>query len=180
MKQLFTMTILLLLAGCSSSSDGTANPELQVSPVSSPPNVSKPKDVATPQAVQSQSPTPILPTPSQTPVLDERFRKQQEVVLRELARLQTASPERDLQLAWQSKDFRFIAVQTVATQIFGVKGDIANPIVQKYQFQIIEGTGDFRFSVEQAQLQELATQYATRYNGLLMERLFKSGQESRE
>lgn len=175
MKQLSTATVLLLLAGCSSSSD-TANLESQAPPIFPTSNVSKPKDVATPQAVQSQSPISISPMPSQTPALDERFQKEQEIVLRELARLRTASPEQDLQIAWQNKDFRFIAVCTVATQIFGVKGDIVNPIVQKYKFKVIEGTGDYVFSVEQEQLQKLATQYATRYNSLLIERLSKNGQ----
>lgn len=135
MKRFSAVTVLLLLAGCSSSSD-IEDLESQAPPVSSTSNVSKPKDVATPQVVQSQSPTSILPTPSQTPALDELFQKEQEIVLHELAKLQKASPERDLQIAWQNKDFRFIAVYTIATQIFGVKGDIVNPIAMSY-FKVV-------------------------------------------
>lgn len=177
MKQLFTMAILLLLAGCSSFSE-TASPELQASPVSSTPKVSRPENAATPQAVQSQPFAFIPPTPSQ--IVDARFQKEQEIVLRELARLQTASPDQDLQIAWQNKDFRFIAVLTVGTEIYGVKEDLEILILQKRRFKVIEGTGDFRFSVKQEQLQKLATQYATRYNSLLMERLLKSEQGPRE
>jgi hypothetical protein len=166
MNRLWPLTSVLCLAGCSTQSD--VKPRVaQV-----PPPRATPAVTATPaQAVQTSSPTLPLPTTVPKPVMDKRFEKEQQIVLRELQRLQNSTPEKDFETAWQNKDYKFVAVRTVATQVFGVPGDITNPLVGKYGWKAIEGTGDVRFSLEQEKLQKLATEYSLHYNRLLLKRL---------
>ncbi len=154
------------LAGCSTQTNSTPEVVQVARPTSAPVVVATPAPV-----VEIPSPAVTLPDASPKTVVDKRFEQQQEIVLRELEKLQNAIPEQDLQVAWQNKDYRFVAVRTIGTQVFGVPGDITNLVVQKYGMKAIEGTGDVVFSPEQAKLQKMGIEYSIKYNQLLMKKL---------
>ena len=168
MKKLWLFASVLCLAGCSTQTEST--PQVAQAPRPTSASVA----IVTPTTVV-QAPLPTSsPTATPKTFVAKGYEKAQEVVLRELEKLQNSTPEQDLQIAWQNKDFRFVAVRTVATQVFGVSGDISNPMVEKYGMKAVEGTGDVVFSPEQAKLQKLATKYSIRYNQLLMKKLSES------
>lgn len=128
---------------------------------------------------QPSWPLPLEPQPTITPALLVLRSPQvppkptpDPVVMRELHRLQHADPAVDVQHAWQQGDLRFIGIDgAVSGQVLGVKDGSWNPLVQRYGFDTIPGTGDYLGSREQAQLQQIATRYATRYNQFLANKL---------
>ena len=93
------------------------------------------------------------------------------IVSRELARLRTASPERDFAMAWANKDTRFLGVNSYTLNLPGVPKERTRAAVMRGQINPIEGTIDGASSPEQGELNAAATKYATRYNQLLLQKL---------
>ena len=110
-------------------------------------------------------PAPITPTPN----AEEAQRRA--IVLRELTRLQTASPERDFEAAWANKDTRFIGVRGFTTELPGVPSKRKFDLMMHYGVNIVKSTTDAGEFPETPQLNAVATKYATRYNQLLLAKL---------
>ena len=111
-----------------------------------------------------------MPTQA-TPTPDPAEAKRRAVVSRELARLKTASPERDLATAWANKDTRFIGVMGYSLSLPGAPKEISRAAIMRGQVNPIEGTSDAISSPEEAEFNNLAFEYATRYNRLLLQKM---------
>jgi hypothetical protein len=85
----------------------------------------------------------------------------------ELRILETADPVRELRKALQRKDKRFIQ----AGFLTGVNGGHTNPVVAVAGTRFIEGTTDFIQYADQVRLTQKASEYAARYNRLLLNHL---------
>jgi hypothetical protein len=128
----------------------------------------QPQATATPVPVEIASPAPVMQMP--TPIRKEPI--PDPVVLEQLQKLRNADPSVDLQEAWQKGDLRFIGVNGyVGGQVLGIRDQNFNPFVRRYGVKVIPGTGDAITSEEQLQLQTIASQYAKRYNQLLLRKL---------
>lgn len=126
----------------------------------------KPTTVPTPQITVI---APPRDTATPTPDADEVARRA--VVSRELARLRNASPEQDFAANWAAQNKKFVAIRGVGWHIPGVPQNRVLELLNKYDATPIEGTTDAISFPEIAQLNELATRYATKYNQLLLAKL---------
>ena len=70
-----------------------------------------------------------------------------------------------------AKQWRFVAVRGVGTEVPGVADGIANPLVMKYGYNVIVGTSDVIQNQRQGRLDDKARRYATTYNKLLLDYL---------
>ena len=149
MNRCYFAVLALLIAGCARRDA----PAVAVLPTAKPIPTATPITVAVPAM-------PIQVTPTPDPI-----------VSRELARLRTASPERDLEAAWTNKNTKFVAVRGVGWHLPGVPQERESDLLDKYDAVPIEGTTDFIYAPEIAQLNAAATKYATSYNQLLLQKL---------
>ena len=161
MRAFWRVTLVLMIGGCSSTSDSPA------------PAIPSSRIVA---AMPTVVPTLILPTPAPplaiaTPTLNAQQEKEQLLIHEQLLKMQNADPAADVEAAWQRRDFRFLDLRIEWDYVLGVEKGIKNPLVAKYGVRIIEGGSDFITSDEHLQFQQLARQYSTRYNRLLHQRL---------
>ena len=93
------------------------------------------------------------------------------VVLREIARLQNASPEVDFAANWAKGDKRFVGINGVGGYFPSLPKERVLALLNQYGATTIEGTGDVMEFPEQEELGRLAMIYATRYNPLLLKKL---------
>lgn len=149
MNRCYFAALALLLTGCARHQA----PAVAALPTATP------IPAATPRTV----PIPVMPvqiTPTPDPI-----------VSRELMRLRTASPERDLEAAWANKDTRFLGVNGYTLNLPGVPKERIRAAVMSGKINPIEGTTDGASLPEQWELNRIATKYATRYNQLLLQKL---------
>ena len=95
----------------------------------------------------------------------------QAVVVRELERLRSASPQNDLEATWARNDARFIGLNGFGAIIPGVPEPHYLDVIKNYGVKTIEGTTDGEFSPEVTQLNQMAARYAESYNRLLLAKL---------
>ena len=115
-------------------------------------------------------PSPTVPAPT-VPQLNAAQAKRRAVVLRELARLQTAAPEQDFATAWANQNTKFIGVYGFTLTLPGVPENRKPALIDKYGVNPVKGTGDYIEFPQTARLNAVATKYATRYNQLLLRKL---------
>jgi hypothetical protein len=92
------------------------------------------------------------------------------VTYRRLEWLTDADPARDLGAAWTRNDRRFIGVYGFTAYTPGVP-ESASKLVAEHGVRYIEGTSDAIESSAHQHAVLRATEYAQRYNELLLERL---------
>ncbi len=155
MNRCYFAALGLLIAGCARPQA----PAVAVAPTAKPVPTATPMTVAVPAM-----PIQVTPTP------DSAEAARQAVVLRELARLRTASPDQDFATAWANKDTRFIGVNGFSLNLPGVPKERIRAAIMRGQVNPVEGTGDAMDSAG-VELYEVATKYATRYNQLLLQKL---------
>lgn len=110
---------------------------------------------------QPKSSTVVNSTPAPTPNLAE------------MKRIEKLDPKAEFKKAIAKKYLRFIAVRGVGTEVPGVPQSIANPFVQKYGFDVVDGTSDFIETTEQGRLDDVVRRYALSYNKMLLDHLSK-------
>ena len=82
--------------------------------------------------------------------------------------IETASPESDAQKAIAQKDFRLRAVYGFTVIIPGVDQKDYDGVKQTYGIKPIEGTSDYNIDSEHATLNRLASEYASKYNSVIL------------
>ena len=92
------------------------------------------------------------------------------VTYRGLEWLTDADPARDLEVAWDRGDRRFIGVYGYAAYIPGVPESASRRLTEQ-GVRYLEGTSDAIESRAHGHAVARATEYARRYNELLLERL---------
>jgi len=75
-------------------------------------------------------------------------------------------------MALQRKDTRFLSEGMRG--VSGVNGGVTNPVVEVAGTRFIEGTTDFIQYADQARLMQKASEYAARYNHLLLNHLLRA------
>lgn len=95
-----------------------------------------------------------------------------EVVRQSLRMLEAADPVRDVEQAIREGDLRFIGMMGYALIVPGVD-DYGQRIWDTNGVRVIKGTSDFIANDDVARLNELAYEYAKRYNMLLLDYLLK-------
>lgn len=127
-------------------------------------------------AIPTTIPTPQItvvapPLDTATPTPDAQTQARRAVVLREIARLKSASPEQDFAANWAAKNTKFVALRGVGWHTPGVPENRVLALLNKYDATPIEGMTDVMEFPEEAELGRLAMPYATRYNQLLLAKL---------
>lgn len=156
MNRVYFAVIFLLIAGCVAR------------------KAPAPAVVAAPTVVPTATPivvvAPPLPTPA-TPTPDPEFAPRQAIVVSQLQRLKSASPERDVATAWAREDTRFLGVNGYSVSVPGVPKEKIHSAAMRGQLHPIEGTAETPQSDEQRELNVVAWKYAERYNKLLLAKL---------
>lgn len=156
MNRCYFAALALLIAGCAP----------QQAPAVAVVSTATPVPTAPPITV----PIPAMPVQI-TPTPDPADAARQAVVLRELARLRTASPDRDFAIAWANGDTRFLGVQGYSLSLPGLPKEMYRTAIMHGQFRPLEGTTETPNSEEEMELNNVAWKYATRYNQLLLQKL---------
>jgi len=86
----------------------------------------------------------------------------------ELKWLESANPELDAKRAIDRKDFRLRAVYGYVLSVPGVDQRNYDEYKKTFGFNPIEGTSDSLISPEHARLNQLASEYAFRYNKVIL------------
>lgn len=155
MKRLQLCALLFLATGCSHR---TPAPVVAVAP--------------RPSATMAPTLAPVVvPIPAPNATIANMSAKERQSVLSQIQMLKTASPDQDFETAWAAQDYRFSTLHGAGDYSPGLPDKRLLKLINRYGAKYIEGTGDFMRIPEQAQLQTLATRYATRYNQLLLARL---------
>jgi hypothetical protein len=82
--------------------------------------------------------------------------------------LESANPEMDAKKAILEKDFRLRAIYGYVLMIPGVNQENWIEYEKKYGLKPIEGTSDSLINSEHARLQKLASEYALKYNKVIL------------
>ncbi len=82
--------------------------------------------------------------------------------------LESANPELDAITAIDRKDFRLRAIYGYVLTVPGVDQRDYDEYKKTFGFNPIEGTGDSLISSEHARLNQLASEYAFRYNKVIL------------
>ena len=94
------------------------------------------------------------------------------VVNEELARLKSADPEVDVQVAMRKGDYRFVGLMGYALEVPGInQREFQEKYRDQYGVKTIEGTSDYLETPEIGELWLLGRRYAERYNRLLLEEI---------
>jgi hypothetical protein len=92
----------------------------------------------------------------------------------ELRRLERADPARDLSEAMKQNDLRFLEVGGYSRDAVPGVPDFEERY-KRVGTKVIPGTGDVFLNAEHERLQQVAHDYAKRYNTLLLEHVKKKG-----
>jgi len=82
--------------------------------------------------------------------------------------LESANPELDAKKAIDRKDFRLRAIYGYVLSVPGVDQRDYDEYKRTFGFNPIEGTSDSLISEEHARLNQLASEYAFRYNKVIL------------
>ncbi len=82
-----------------------------------------------------------------------------------LKSLRGRNPEDDARQSIQSQRIRFLAVGGYSSHVPGI--DMENCLVDRTMVEIIPGTGDVWTTAEQQELQNVAEEYAFRFNSII-------------
>ena len=82
--------------------------------------------------------------------------------------LESANPELDAKNAIDRKDFRLRAIYGYVLSVPGVDQRDYDEYKRTFGFNPIEGTSDSLISGEHARLNQLASEYASRYNKVIL------------